>query len=330
MNNSGSKSGLIFLFLVWGKQGPRSRVLAEKLGIDIQFIFTSLPRGKYTVPFRYPVLAVRTIILLFRRKPNVIFVQNPPFLAVLTVYLFYLVTNAKFIIDSHSDAMLPHGWTAPPIWLKRLTSRKAVVTIVTNLHFQKMIESFGGKALVIRDIPTEFKMAGEYPLNGKFNVVFINTFDLDEPTKEVIKAAENLSGIEIYITGKIPKHTDIEDKIPDNVHFTDFLEDSKYYSLLNSAHAIMCLTTRNHTMQRGACEALSLAKPIITSDWPILQEYFNKGSVFVDNTPEGIRRGLFEMQNHYEIYKADIKELQLDQQKEWQEKVKRLINLIEG
>ena len=31
---------------------------------------------------------------------------------------------------------------------------------------------------------------------------------------------------------------------------------------------ILALTTHDHTMQRGACEAVSLGVPIITSDWP--------------------------------------------------------------
>ena len=305
--------------------------MAEKLGIDIEFVYTELPRGMYTVPLRYPVQAIRTMILLFQRKPRVIFVQNPPMLAVLCVNLYCAVTGARYVVDSHSDALLPQDWSAPPAWLKRFMARRAVVTIVTNNHFKNTIESFGGNALIIRDIPALFKINGKNLLSNKFNVVTINTFDWDEPTKQVIEAAKDLPDIEFYITGKLgPKHSGIVHSAPANVHFTDYLENSTYYGLLKEAQAIMCLTIRNHTMQRGTCESLSLGRPIITSDWPVLREYFNKGSVFVDNTVDGIRQGVLEMRNHYRTYENGIKELQLDQQREWEEKIKILADLIQN
>jgi glycosyltransferase involved in cell wall biosynthesis len=303
--------------------------MAEKLGIDIQFVYTQLPRGIFTVPLRYPVQSIRTMNLLFQRKPRLIFVQNPPFLAGFCVYLYCLIKGAKFVIDSHSDAFLPKDWSAPPTWLKCLLARKAVITIVTNEHFKQTVESWGGKALIIRDIPTQFQVDGSYKISNKFNLVFINTFDVDEPMAQVLEAARDLPGVEFYITGKITsKYSNTVHASPENVHFTDYLEDSTYYSLLKEAHAIMCLTTRNHTMQRGACEALSLGRPIITSDWPVLREYFTKGSVFVDNTADGIQEGILEIQSHYDIYEAGIRQLQTDQQREWQEKIKILINLI--
>ena len=142
-----SKVNSQVIFLVWGKpyRGPRSRLMAEKLGIDIQFVYTELPRGIFTVPLRYPVQAIRTMSLLFQRTPKLIFVQNPPFLSVLCVYLYCAISNAKYLIDSHSDAFLPKDWSAPPTWLKCFLARRALITIVTNEHFKQTIESWGGK-----------------------------------------------------------------------------------------------------------------------------------------------------------------------------------------
>ena len=83
-------------------------------------------------------------------------------------------------------------------------------------------------------------------------------------------------------------------------------------------------------MQRGACEALSLGRPIITSDWPILRQYFHKGTVYVDNTSDGIRQGVLEMKHHHSSYEKGIRELQSDQRREWQEKVNTLASLIQA
>ena len=113
-----------------------------------------------------------------------------------------------------------------------------------------------------------------------------------------------------------------------NVHFTNFLPNDKYYSLLHSVQAVMCLTTRDSTMQRGACESLAIGKPIITSNWPILQEYFYLGAVHVSNTPEGIRQGVLTLKEQYELYLCQIQELQISQRREWATKRDFLCSLV--
>jgi glycosyltransferase involved in cell wall biosynthesis len=321
------------LFLVWGTpdQGPRSRVMADKLGIEAHFVYTLLPRGALYVPVKYSIQAVRTMLLLFRKRPQVVWVQNPPLLAVFCVYFYCVLTRAGYVVDAHSEALLSHGWTAPPAWIKGFLARRAITTIITNERLRQMVNKLGGHALIIRDVPTTFKVQHEYPVSDKFNVALINTFAADEPLEQVLNAAGDLAGIQFYITGKLGrKHSGLAHGAPANVHFTDFLPDETYYGLLSAAQAVMCLTTRDHTMQRGACEALSLGKPIITSDWPMLRQYFNKGTVHVDNTAEGIRQGVLRMKQHYSSFESGIKELQTDQQREWQEKINTLTALIEG
>jgi glycosyltransferase involved in cell wall biosynthesis len=205
-----------------------------------------------------------------------------------------------------------------------------VTTIVTNEHFQQMINEQGGHAFVLRDIPTTFNRDGSYSLNGDFNVVVVNTFAADEPLSEILSAAADLKGVQFHVTGKKSRAGDNFPKnYPANVKFTDFLPNETYYALLAGSQAIMCLTTRNHTMQRGACEALSLGKPIITSQWPLLETYFNKGTVHVDNSINGIRQGVEEMQDEYGRYQTEIKQLQKEQQQEWQTKIALLTNLIQ-
>jgi glycosyltransferase involved in cell wall biosynthesis len=332
-NNDNPFSKLDFksLFLVWGSpdQGPRSRVMADKLGIEVCFLYTPLPRGALYVPIKYPIQAVRTMFLLFRKRPQVIFVQNPPLLAVLLVYIYCVLAGAGYVVDAHSEALLSQGWTAPPAWIKGFLAKRAITTIVTNEHLEQMVERLGSHAFILRDVPTTFDVQGEYPLSGKFNLVVVNTFSPDEPLNRILAAAANLSDVEFYITGKLGRRNlDFANGTLPNVHFTDFLPNEDYYSLLNTAQAVMCLTTRNHTMQRGACEALSLGKPIITSDWPILRQYFNKGTVHVDNTQAGICSGVLQMKEHLDNFKSGIKELQSDQQREWQEKIGTLTSLI--
>lgn len=330
-DNLFSKLNFRILFLVWGSpdQGPRSRIMADKLGIEPHFISMNIPRGTLYIPIKYTVYTLRTILLFLRKQPQFIFVQNPPLLAVILAYVYGVLTGAGYIVDAHSEALLTTGWTAPPTWIKRFLAKRAITTIVTNEHLQEIIKSLGGHSLIIRDIPTIFDVQTKYPVNGEFNIALINTFASDEPLNEVLKAAANLSNTQFYVTGKTgKKHLHFVDNAPSNVHFTGFLPDQDYYALLNSAHAVMCLTTRNHTMQRGACEALSLGKPIITSDWPILRKYFNKGTIHVNNSIESIQQAVLQMQENLSQYNSGIKALQVDQQKEWQDRVTSLVTLI--
>jgi glycosyltransferase involved in cell wall biosynthesis len=320
------------LFIVWGTpdQGPRSKVLAAKLGIDVHFIQTKLPRGALYAWIKYPIQAIKTIWLFLHKKPRIIFVQDPPPLAVTCVWIYCALGKAGYIVDAHSAAFSNQRWIAPPLWLKKILSRHAIATIVTNDHWKQLIQSFGGRAVIIRDIPATFPIGGEYPTNGNFNIAFINTFSEDEPLENFLKAACELPDVHMYVTGKIrTKDVPLVSNASSNVHFTNFLSDETYYALLRSVDAVMCLTTRDHTMQRGACEALSLGKPIITSNWTVLKQYFHKGTVHVDNSAEGIRLGILQMKDQHSWYKTCIEELQKEQLIEWNENIRPLKNLIE-
>jgi glycosyltransferase involved in cell wall biosynthesis len=319
------------LFLVWGppSHGPRSRVLAQKLGIrELHFVSPISQRGAWVAAIKYGAQAIETLRLLRRKRPRIIFVQSPPGIAVMVVGLYAAFSNSRFLVDAHSDALLLPYWTHPR-WLYRYLARRAITTIVTNDHFRQMIVDWGGHALVIRDIPTTFTHTGFYSTSGDFVVTVVNSFAPDEPLDQVLEAADKLDGVQFYVTGKKSRgNPKLLARAQANVHFTDYLTTEDYYSLLRSSQAVLCLTTRNHTMQRGACEALSLGKPIITSDWAMLRDYFHAGTVHVDNTGQDIRRGVLEMKENYARYAAGIKELQKFQRLEWEEKVTTLVQLV--
>lgn len=318
------------LFLVWGppSHGPRSRVFARELGIEeLHYVFSVTSRGLLSAPLRYAYQAAHTLLLLFRKRPRLVFVQSPPSIAVLFVFLYCALSGGRYVIDAHSAAFLHPVWRFPA-WLHAFLARRAITTIVTNEHFQQQISRRGGHALVVRDIPTSFG-GGRAPRDG-FNVVMVNTFSADEPLREVVEAAAGLPEVQFFVTGnKRRASRELLAAATANVQFTDFLPDDAYYALLSSCQAIICLTTRDHTMQRGACEALSIGTPIITSNWPILRRYFHKGAVHVDNSAKGIGQGVRQMQACHEQYQAEIVALQAEQQQEWQQNVAALAGLIE-
>jgi glycosyltransferase involved in cell wall biosynthesis len=318
------------LFLVWGplSYGPRSRAFARELGIDVRFVYSTRRRGLLAATYKYGHQAMKTLWLLSRRRPSVVFVQSPPSFAAMVVWLYCSLTSARFVVDAHSAAMQSPYWTRPR-WLYRHLARRAVTTIVTNEYFARKLRRWGGHALVVRDIPTSFPTQATYPVEGTFNVLVVNTFAPDEPLREVMTAAKSLENVVLYVTGDTSRvGRRLRSDVPANIRVTGYLADDSYYALMAASHAVLCLTTRDHTMQRGACEALSMGKPIITSKWPLLEDYFSRGTVHVDNTAKGIRDGVREMVRHHSRYKAEIEQLQIEQRHEWESVVTALVSLL--
>jgi len=260
----------------------------------------------------------------------VVFVQNPPIFAVLTVYLYAKLTGAKYVIDSHSGALLASwwGWSLP---LHKFLSQRALTTMVTNNHLAQMVRAWTEKVFILADIPADFPPGRPYAMQGAFNIAVINTFSPDEPIGNVLAAAATMPDVHFYITGDPirAKRTFLEQH-PPNVHFTGFLPDEDYIGLLTSAHCVLVLTTDDHTMQRGACEAVWLAKPIITSDWAVLRTHFHKGTIFVDNSIEGIGVGIHAMRAQLPQRAEEIHLLQTERRKEWRVKQMELLRLIDG
>lgn len=320
------------VFLVWGppSHARRSRIFARALGVELTLVYSTHRRGMLVAPAKYAYQAIATAIALGRRQPGLVLVQSPPSFAVMVVALYAALTGARYIVDAHSAAMLSPYWTRPR-WLLRLVSRRATATVVTNHHFADQIESWGGKALVVRDIPAVFPEGPPCPLPDGFHVLVVNTFSADEPLGQVIEAARALDGVTFHVTGDVTRAqpATLADA-PPNVTFTGFVPDEDYYALMRAADAVMCLTTRDHTMQRGACEALSLGRPIITSDWPLLRDYFRRGTVHVDNTAAGIRRGVTDMVEGHRRFRNEILALQSEQTEEWEAARRSLLTVVDA
>jgi glycosyltransferase involved in cell wall biosynthesis len=336
MNNTGgslARMGIKAAFLVWGPPSgsQRSDFMGGQLGTAVQRICFTAKRGRRIAPIKYFSQTLMTLAWLVRHRYQLIFVQDPPIFAVLPVYCYSLLSKAHFIIDSHTDALQAPfwEWTLP---LHRFLDRRAIITIVTNDHLREMIESWGGHGFTLQDPPAEFEILKPRKLpESTLNIVVVSTADYDEPIDEILQAARDVPSVDFYITGdftRSPRHVTIVDSAPDNVHFTGYLHEG-YFDLLAAADVIMCLSTEDNTFLSGANEALWLGKPLITSDWPLLREYFLKGAIHVDNTAEGIRRAITTMRDDLSGFEADMRALQRTRRQEWWERATDLLQIIQ-
>ena len=72
---------------------------------------------------------------------------------------------------------------------------------MTNEHFARRIRGWGGRALVIPDIPTEFGTARPPSLGGTFNVMVVSSFAPDEPLPAIVRSARELPDVAFHVTG---------------------------------------------------------------------------------------------------------------------------------
>ena len=187
------------------------------------------------------------------------------------------------------------------------------------------MESVKARAIVITDIPSEEEMASLRRLNlsNKFNICYICTFSNDEPYLEVFNAARKLENIQIYVTGNYRKaKIDISRYI--NVQFMDFLPNQEYKALLNSVDAIITLTTREYTMQRGGSEAISVRKPLITSDTKMLRTYFKRGTVFAKPDEQNIKEAIENLKRRYEFYLDEVSKFSVERRSNFKSKLEEL------
>ena len=322
-------------FIVWGPagKGRRSIVLGRAMGVpEVSFLTGTWRRGLFRDPLKYPRQVWRTLAILLRGRPTIVYVQSPPTVATWIVAAYAAVGGGAFVIDAHSDAFQRPRWTRP-VWLNRLIARRAAATLVTDEHWARRLAAWQAPFLVVPDVPVPPEMpslaSAPHESSPGFVVMVVNTWSGDEPIVEVAAAAAELPEVTFEVTGHADARVARLGLLPPNVHFAGFLPDAEYYDLMRRAQAVICLTTRDHTMQRGACEALSLGTPIITSDWPLLRSYFDRGTVHVDNTAPGIRDGVQRMMEHYDRYLDEIARLRDVRRADWDARRAELVGLLQ-
>lgn len=289
------------IWITWEKQ-RRSTELSKALGCEL-YIFD------FNGILRYPKCVYYTLKLLFSTPCKTVFVQNPSMVLATTACFYGLLFNRTIIVDRHSNFRLNQQRKPTLDWvvfdiLHKFTIKRADLTIVTNEYLADIVKKLKGKAFVFPDklpalIPTRM-----VDLCEGFKIFLISSFGSDEPVFEAIMAAERLreNGVKIYISGKTEKLNEtVKSNAPPNVIFTGFLCEEDFINYIYAVDAVMALTTNEFCMLCGCYEAVAAQKPLITSDKTVLREYFS-GSVFVDNTIEGISYGIKDLMFYFDNY----------------------------
>src|SRR5262245_11551881 len=303
---AGDRGHRPWTFITWYPYCRRSDALAEQLGARSYLVHYLKFKAPAVAPLKYILQTLRTLWILCTDRPSVVLVANPPVVAPMVVWMLSRLLGYSFVVDSHSGAF-QHSrwrWSLP---LQKFLARRALATVVTNDHMAMEVRGWGARVELVQDIALNLDPEGRQARRGSFHVVFVCTYSVDEPLEEAAEAARLLPDVEFTWTGD-PRYAPagLRENLPANVRLAGFLPDADYLALLRGADAILVLTREDHTMQRGGYEAMSLEKPLITSDWPLLREVFARGTVHVDNTAAAIASAVARIRASPESWRREM------------------------
>lgn len=294
------------MYISWAESCSRSDHTARELGGESHMVYLPfLGSHPLTILPKYIGQFLITSWLLLRHRPHAVVIMSPPIFAAFAPLIYHWLTGRPFALDNHTAAF-KHPRFRRLQWLQAALERRAATNIVHNDHLRDIVVERGGGAVIVRDVPVVYEDGQHYEMSSGKNITVVCSFNPDEPIEMIFRAAEKLEDVQFYMTGN-PKHLSNELKaaIPPNVQLTGFVSDHAYGSLLKRSHAVMSLTTRDHTMLRGAWEAVYQGTPVIVSDWPILREAFDQGAMHVDSSPESIANGIRQLLENHERFRNE-------------------------
>lgn len=288
------------IWLTWEIQ-RRNRSLSEKMGAALHELVCDAPWWK-----RYPLLIIKTIILIRKIRPDIVFVQNPSLLLAGLVVGMGKLINMVVVVDAHNAGLFPiEGKYNFLNKLAAFINGHAKLVIVTNEQLKKYVEKNGGIAVSIPDpIPKIPCVHYAHLPTNLFNILFVCSWAEDEPYKEVILAAQELKeNVRIYITGDSKgMHKNAISEIPLNIELTGFVSEQEFEALLCASDAVMVLTKRENCLVCGAYEGVAVKKPLILSDTNALRTFFDRGCVYTKPTVGAIVSAIESVvQDHSEL-----------------------------
>lgn len=316
-------------YISWAPHCSRSDTTARELnGRSHMVYWGGLGSRPSTILFKYLGQAFSTWKILLRDKPDAVFVMTPPFVAGLIVYPYCALRGIPFVVDAHTAAFLGPRWQRFQ-GIQHWLCRRAATTIVTNTHLQALVNSHGGDATILADVPVKYPDSTRpFPKTG-FVVAVICSFDYDEPIDVVWETARALPDVTFHVTGDPVKLTpQLKASVPSNLILTGFLDNASYGQLLREADVVMAVTDGKHKMLRGAYEAIYEGTPIVISDSPMLRQEFDTGALLVENSPAAFAAAITDMREHMDRYTRDALALRDRKRQRWTRVKNELLSKI--
>jgi glycosyltransferase involved in cell wall biosynthesis len=312
-------------WITWEIQ-VRNRSMAKHLGVPLYEIIVNKSRW-----LKYPTLIIKTLQIIFGKKIDLLFVQNPSIVLSLLAVLLKKMTGLRVIVDAHNAGIYPlEGRNVILNGIAKYIAKNATHIIVSNTYLAKTVSDWGGNPFVMPDpIPDLHPSNREKNTSDKPYFFFICTWADDEPYTEVIAASALLNDqFDVYITGNYRKKLSESDlkKIPNSLKLLGFVSEHDYVNYLADAFAAIDLTTRDNCLVCGAYEAMALLVPAIISDSIVNRETFSQGFIYTHNDTNSIYNAMLKASEQHAALVDGIANMRTEHALKTNQQVLDLIN----
>jgi len=264
---------------------------------------------------RYVILTYKTLKILNQLKPQEIFFQNPSIVLAAVCACYKIFNKRKKVIgDFHNAAIEPSSLS----FVNRFVARHVDLTIVSNENLIPKVKAMGGVPCVVPDPIPAKHIADKLPANDVENneqaIVFICSWASDEPISVVldayIESAVYARGIKLYITGRVRADRlsrSIDEYNSLGVRFLGFVDEDKYWELIEHSICNIDLTTRDDCLVCGAYESIAVGNTVILSGNQASQAYFKDYCLYTNNTVPDLKEKILSVAMAVTEHKATAK-----------------------
>src|SRR4051794_15392120 len=194
------------LFLVWKSFQRRPETLASYFGIKVEYVTSGFP-SKILKGLDYLVKSVKTLGLLHRSRPDVVWVQAPPNFIPHVVLLWrrFMAPSMVVILDCHNAVIRP-PWSRTPFMGWAL--RSVDINLAHNADVVGPLLALGapvGRIMVLEDRSaglSEKPADGMARVKGKAPLALVPcSFAKDEPIGQLLEAARRTPRVRYVVTG---------------------------------------------------------------------------------------------------------------------------------
>jgi glycosyltransferase involved in cell wall biosynthesis len=280
------------IFVTWT---PHHRATEIARAVGGAIYEPSPGRTRWPAPIRYTLQSLQTLFHVFRRRPGNVLFTNPPFVTGIVLLTVRWALRFEIWSDCHSGAFNDPRW-ARFSGINRWVMRRCAGVVVTNGRLAESVRMAGARPLVLNYPSSVFKT--RKPAPDPYLVATVG-YMFDEPIQELLEAAKRVPQVRLFLTGDPP--AEVRAHLPLNCTLTGWLPRAAYEKLLAGARGVICLTSREDTMQTGAYEALEYALPLLLSGTQVLRDFFSQGVIFVDDhSPEALAHALQQLWTEHE------------------------------
>lgn len=348
MSDEGKKTRRV-LCIVWAPFSARMNELAAEIG-GKKAIFTFLYGRMYFAPLRYTILFLRTMLLIARERPDVIYAQNPSVFCPMSCLPYCMFWRKKLVIDHHavwSMKTFSTGFLSRTIRsLERFVVSRSYANTAPHPLWARELEKMGGRnVLTIFDYvgnneeKRDERVREKYSQGRKFIALAPHGGHPLERIESEIEGARSINSLTLLLSGPPSKLkvrlSQIE--LGSNARYIGFLEREDYEKLKASVDLGLSITDEPYTISHSLLEFAASSVPAISSEQEAVRLLFGDSLLYVNSSKnEDVRTAIESMIDDPKLlsdFKERIRQCQYKLQTRREQEIevlRKLLNLPES